>query len=195
MPPCLSPGAASRRCTDCGSPCPAIEHHSTCQDSPLPLGCWLAPLLSCLTACFTRHPPSCPTLYSTPPRHQLVMLCPPLVSQVIADLTALRPGDIYKLVAPFMRVYFTFLDSCCHSSARRAWLSQPGGFSPGLLACQAAVFDGTLSPFGPYTEPIHNPETHPFMPAPLVDKASSLGISHWVTQQDDRDIVIYFCRK
>jgi len=34
----------------------------------------------------------------------------------------------------------------------------------------------------------------PFMPAPLVDKASSLGISHWVTQNDDREIVIYFCR-
>jgi hypothetical protein len=34
----------------------------------------------------------------------------------------------------------------------------------------------------------------PFMPAPLVDKASSLGISHWVTQQDDQEFVVYFCR-
>jgi len=55
------------------------------------------------------------------------------VNQVIADLNALHPGDIYKLVAPFM-------------------------------------------------------------PAPLVDKASSLGISHWVTQKDDQEAVIYFCR-
>lgn len=34
----------------------------------------------------------------------------------------------------------------------------------------------------------------PFMPAPVVDKASSLGISHWVTRKDDQDFVIYFCR-
>ena len=34
----------------------------------------------------------------------------------------------------------------------------------------------------------------PFMPAPLVDKASSLGIAHWVTQNDDQEFVIYFCR-
>ena len=55
------------------------------------------------------------------------------VNQVIADLQALAPGDIYKLAAPFM-------------------------------------------------------------PAPLVDKASSLGISHWVTSGDDQGVVIYFCR-
>lgn len=53
------------------------------------------------------------------------------VNQFIADLHALAPGDIYKLVAPFM-------------------------------------------------------------PAPLVDKASSLGASHWITQ-DDQGFVIYFC--
>jgi hypothetical protein len=34
----------------------------------------------------------------------------------------------------------------------------------------------------------------PFMPAPLVDKASSLGIAHWVTRQDDGGFIIYFCR-
>jgi hypothetical protein len=56
------------------------------------------------------------------------------VNQVIAELQALDPGDIYQLVAPFM-------------------------------------------------------------PAPLVDKASSLGISHWVTQKDDQEFVIYFCRE
>jgi hypothetical protein len=56
------------------------------------------------------------------------------VNQVIADLNALSPGDIYKLVAPFM-------------------------------------------------------------PAPLVDKASSLGFSHWVTQVDGQRFVIYFCQE
>jgi len=35
----------------------------------------------------------------------------------------------------------------------------------------------------------------PFMPAPLVDKASSLGISHWITDNDDQALVIYFCRE
>ncbi len=35
----------------------------------------------------------------------------------------------------------------------------------------------------------------PFMPAPLVDKASSLGISHWVTQDDGGEFVICFCRE
>ncbi|MFC2023740.1 DUF1858 domain-containing protein [Chloroflexota bacterium] len=34
----------------------------------------------------------------------------------------------------------------------------------------------------------------PFMPAPLVDKASSLGISHWVAPQEGPDSVIFFCR-
>lgn len=55
------------------------------------------------------------------------------VNQVIADLQAMAPGEIYKLAAPFM-------------------------------------------------------------PAPLVDKASSLGVSHWVTQ-DEEGYVIYFCRE
>ena len=55
------------------------------------------------------------------------------VNQVIADLQALAPGDIYKVEAPFM-------------------------------------------------------------PAPLVDKASSLDIAHWVTKQDDENFVIYFCK-
>ncbi len=55
------------------------------------------------------------------------------VNQVIADLQALGPGDIYKLVAPLM-------------------------------------------------------------PAPLVDKASSLGFSHWVRHNDDRGFVVYFFR-
>ena len=35
----------------------------------------------------------------------------------------------------------------------------------------------------------------PFMPAPLVDKASSLGFSHWVIQDDDQEFVIYFCKE
>jgi hypothetical protein len=35
----------------------------------------------------------------------------------------------------------------------------------------------------------------PFMPAPLVDKASSLGISHWITREDDGGFTIYFCRE
>jgi len=35
----------------------------------------------------------------------------------------------------------------------------------------------------------------PFMPAPLVDKASSLGISHWVTQSGNQESVIYFCKE
>lgn len=35
----------------------------------------------------------------------------------------------------------------------------------------------------------------PFMPAPLVDKASSLGISHWVRDLGAKEFVIYFCRE
>lgn len=35
----------------------------------------------------------------------------------------------------------------------------------------------------------------PFLPAPLVDKASSLGISHWVRHMDSQEFVIYFCRE
>jgi hypothetical protein len=35
----------------------------------------------------------------------------------------------------------------------------------------------------------------PFLPAPLVDKASSLDFSHWVTQGDGEEFVIYFCKE
>jgi hypothetical protein len=35
----------------------------------------------------------------------------------------------------------------------------------------------------------------PFMPAPLVDKASSLGIAHWVTKLSDQEFVVYLCRQ
>jgi hypothetical protein len=35
----------------------------------------------------------------------------------------------------------------------------------------------------------------PFMLAPLVDKVSSLAISHWVTQDDDQEFVIYYCKE
>jgi hypothetical protein len=55
------------------------------------------------------------------------------VNQVIADLQAMAPGDIYRLEAPFL-------------------------------------------------------------PAPLLDKASSLGISHWVRQKAGTELVIYFSK-
>jgi hypothetical protein len=53
------------------------------------------------------------------------------VNQAIAEIQALEPGEIYKVVAPFL-------------------------------------------------------------PAPLVDKASSLGVAHWATQKDDQTFVVYF---
>jgi hypothetical protein len=34
----------------------------------------------------------------------------------------------------------------------------------------------------------------PFLPAPLLDKAASLGISHWIQQKGGEDLVIYFCK-
>jgi hypothetical protein len=36
--------------------------------------------------------------------------------------------------------------------------------------------------------------TAPFIPAPLIDKATSLGFNHWVDQQKDSLFVIYFCK-
>lgn len=37
----------------------------------------------------------------------------------------------------------------------------------------------------------------PFMPAPLVDKATSLGMAHWVQQAPggDGEVTVYFCRQ
>lgn len=32
----------------------------------------------------------------------------------------------------------------------------------------------------------------PFVPAPLVDKASSLGLAHWIQRVDDEEFVVYF---
>jgi hypothetical protein len=34
----------------------------------------------------------------------------------------------------------------------------------------------------------------PFVPAPLVDKASSLGLAHWIQRLDDEEFVVYFCK-
>lgn len=56
------------------------------------------------------------------------------VGQVIADLNKMAPGQIYKLLAPFLT-------------------------------------------------------------APLIDKATSLGAAHWVTRQGDGAYVIYFTRQ
>lgn len=35
----------------------------------------------------------------------------------------------------------------------------------------------------------------PFVPAPLIEKASSLGIEHWLKQETDELCLIYFCRR
>ena len=36
--------------------------------------------------------------------------------------------------------------------------------------------------------------TTPFLPAPLIDKATSIGISHWVDKQSETLFTIYYCR-
>jgi len=36
--------------------------------------------------------------------------------------------------------------------------------------------------------------TAPFLPAPLIDKATSLGIEHWVVKESETLFVIYFCK-
>ncbi|MEA2078243.1 MAG: hypothetical protein U9O95_09540, partial [Candidatus Marinimicrobia bacterium] len=35
----------------------------------------------------------------------------------------------------------------------------------------------------------------PFIPAPLIDKASSLNISHWVAKDNDEMVIVYFYMK
>ncbi|MBN2243152.1 MAG: DUF2249 domain-containing protein, partial [Acidobacteria bacterium] len=56
------------------------------------------------------------------------------VNQAMADLTALAPGAIYKLSAPFL-------------------------------------------------------------PAPLIDKGSSLGLDHWLVKESEENYVVYFYKK
>ncbi|MFW5707836.1 MAG: DUF1858 domain-containing protein [Bacteroidota bacterium] len=34
----------------------------------------------------------------------------------------------------------------------------------------------------------------PFLPAPLIDKASSLQVEHWVIKEGEEKFVIYFCK-
>lgn len=36
--------------------------------------------------------------------------------------------------------------------------------------------------------------TAPFLPAPLIDKATSLSISHWLVKETDEKFIIYFYR-
>jgi len=35
----------------------------------------------------------------------------------------------------------------------------------------------------------------PFIPAPLIDKATSLGFEHWVDQQKDERFLVFFRMK
>ncbi len=37
--------------------------------------------------------------------------------------------------------------------------------------------------------------TAPFIPAPLIEKATSLNIDHWMLKQDDEHYIIYFRKK
>jgi hypothetical protein len=34
----------------------------------------------------------------------------------------------------------------------------------------------------------------PFLTAPLIDKATSLGLKHWIDQRNEQDFYIYFCK-
>ncbi len=34
----------------------------------------------------------------------------------------------------------------------------------------------------------------PFLTAPLIDKATSLGLKHWIDQRNEEDFYIYFCK-
>jgi uncharacterized protein (DUF2249 family) len=34
----------------------------------------------------------------------------------------------------------------------------------------------------------------PFLPAPLIDKASSLGAQHWVVKENDESFLVYFLK-
>lgn len=34
----------------------------------------------------------------------------------------------------------------------------------------------------------------PFLPAPLIDKASSLNFKHWVNKKSEEEFIIYFCK-
>ncbi|MFW5758875.1 MAG: DUF1858 domain-containing protein [Bacteroidota bacterium] len=36
--------------------------------------------------------------------------------------------------------------------------------------------------------------TAPFLPAPMIDKATALGIQHYIDQQNQETIFIYFCK-
>lgn len=35
----------------------------------------------------------------------------------------------------------------------------------------------------------------PFLPAPLIDKATSLGFDHWMIKKSEEVYVVYFCKK
>jgi hypothetical protein len=34
----------------------------------------------------------------------------------------------------------------------------------------------------------------PFLPAPLIDKATSLGFQHWIVEESEDSYVVYFCK-
>jgi hypothetical protein len=37
--------------------------------------------------------------------------------------------------------------------------------------------------------------TAPFLPAPLIDKATSLGAKHWINEKSNAEFLIYFIKE
>jgi hypothetical protein len=35
----------------------------------------------------------------------------------------------------------------------------------------------------------------PFLPAPLIDKATNIGMQHWIIKENDNSFIVYFCKK
>lgn len=80
--------------------------------------------------------------------------------------------------------------------------TKPGWFNEDMIAAELdvrAMLAAGEHPVNQVIADLKNLEkgkiyqlTAPFLPAPLIDKATSLGFGHWITKQDDDLHIIYF---
>ena len=132
----------------------------------------------------------------------------PVLRRTIARVTTLQQaaavggGKVEELINNLRTAvgqdYFAGGEAAAYTTEQPGWFSETRVVAEldarGMLAAGEQPVNQVIADLQALTQGDIFKLDAPFMPAPLVDKASSLGVSHWVTQ-DDQGFVIYFCRE
>lgn len=132
----------------------------------------------------------------------------PLLRRTVARITTLQQAAVIggvkvedlinRLRQAVGQDYFSGAAAVAYTTEQPHWFAEAriaGGLDArGMLAAGEQPVNQVIADLQALAQGDIYKLVAPFMPAPLVDKASSLGVSHWVTQ-DNQGFVIYFCRE